>query len=239
MIKAIQKQCRVQWRDALTMLAILASAFAAGLVIEICVQFFAHESEFAPIGIILAGIAGVYLFLAQTAAEFSVNYSFAVKMGMTRRRFLVGATFFAFVQNVLTGCIVWALYSLDYGIAVLRGATNLGNFPVVLPMWWLFAAAGVVVLLGGFFCGALMQRYGKAGFWVIYCIVFLPMILGGVFADAIGRIETTVIGQYLMQIINFFTSLPTGALIALVAIPVLACLIFAAVVLLRGTIQEG
>lgn len=135
----------------------------------------------------IAGGAGLFALGLYGLVQFGINFTMALSMGRTRRACFVSK---AAALLVMSACSAALTYALCWASEALRLTVYLGrglnaSFLIVheYTFAWLAAYVAVVALCALY--GAVMQRFGRAGFWVVYMLVILPMAASGPILHAV------------------------------------------------------
>ncbi|GEM_PF-1284766 len=218
MLKAIKRELK----GALPMLWLaLGIGWGSALVLEAVVNIITASSGFQDdgwlsIGGVVALGAVTLVFFVSGVVQFSSSFQLAITMGCTRRAYL----FSALAANVVLALgamlatwpispLAWLAKQALFPAAPLEG----GSLHSAMPALWVFEGhiwmlpliALTAVAVGGVM-GGVMQRFGQAGFWVVW--VF-SMLLGagvGKVADIIAAAQNGLF----FRIRQFFASI--GAL---------------------------
>lgn len=182
MIKEIKRQAYLNRKDPLVGLAVCA---AMGLIFSILsVVLFRTDEDAAYLGTILFMVAACVMGLLQSISAFGTIFNLALKMGAVRRQYLAAAL----VVN-WAGCFVTLLASyvwrlVDKLLFAAVGIAEGASLPVgVLAM---LGISLVAVVVGGWI-GALLQRYGKVAFWILWVV----WVFGGLSMSRIAHMLET------------------------------------------------
>ena len=202
---AIINEWKIQKYVLLQELMILFGAFLLGELLWTILSATVTKGEaWVPMGAIFL-IIGLAVVLFCVGGQFTLGFGNAVTMSRTRKQFLLGHYVVSMV--CLTACVLVALLLCVLDVTV--GTRLLGSDPVDLsflyqPLYYVaFVVCGTV--LANFF-GALIFRFGRTAFWVLWAIwMFCSLVLPRMAKNA-GESETllTLAGRYFM---NFFTGL--------------------------------
>ena len=187
MLKAIKREMK----GGLPMLWLaLGISWGLALVLEVTVNSISAASGFQNDGwlsiggVVALGAAGLVFFVGG-AVQFSSSFHLAITMGCTRRTYLLSA----FVANVV---LALAALLATWPISPLARLAKQVLFPMA-PL-----EGGVM--------GGLMQRFGQAGFWVVWVFSMLLGACAGRMAELIVSAQSGL----LFRIKQFFLSI--GAL---------------------------
>lgn len=164
-------------------------------LVSAAILFFAKEdTSFLFSGVVMP-IAAAFAVLIAACAQVGVNFEMALRFGQTRRRALAQALGVTVIHGVfamaLAVLLVWLerlfVPALWVSLTGAKGALidYVGNRSdwtgylfierVSLDWWWypLLLAIGVAA---GLILGALMQRFGQKGMWIIWAVVMVPTL---------------------------------------------------------------
>ncbi|MDK2813644.1 MAG: hypothetical protein PWQ08_899 [Clostridiales bacterium] len=202
---AIKNEWKVQRSVLLQELVMLFGAFLLGeLIWTVLSVTVAKDEGWFPMGSVFL-IIGLAIDLFCVGGQFTLGFGNAVTMSRTRKQFLLGHYIISMV--CLTACALAALGLSQLEITV--GTHLLGSEPMDLqflyqPLYYVaFVVCGTVLAN---FLGALIFRFGRTAFWVLWAIwMFCSLVLPRM-AKSAGESETllTLIGQYFSK---FFTEL--------------------------------
>lgn len=150
-----------------------------------------------------------------------VQFNLALKMGAVRRLY--------FAANFL---LMWAscfVLLMLCNLMALAETAVFGLIGVTLSPNWLLspllgAGLAVVVVVLGSWGGALIMRYGKGGFWVMWALWMLPTIGGSQISAALRATRTDPFARVVQAIAAFLAKFPALGLwaVALVLLVALA-----------------
>ncbi len=231
-MKQVQKVLLSGKKDILEVSAV----FGVGLVIvEIILAILLRVAQIdiaMPLGALLMVSIGSLVGLLTSAAQMALNMNRAVKFGIPRKDALVGTIGISFGIAVCGLLFSGLGLGLDIVVYWLVGFT--GDFSPLSDILGLIGlSAGVsfvkiigIVLLAFVFLsvimGALILRFGKTGFWVVYFIIFGSLFLNSRIGDIINE---NTIGGKLIQILS--TTVPSFVWWILGAAVVVAVLVWA------------
>ena len=206
MLKKFQKLVKLNLDDLALYLAVEGGLFLVIQIIIGCVMHFGRPDTSVTVSCILFPIVGGFTALIAGISHVGVSFDQALRFGQTRKRAL-GLTLglcafesaFALALGGLLAAVerflcppLWAklagmdgwtsgaIFFMPEGTTV-NGELVSGKVLLIKDFtlnwyWWLIAFGGAVA--GGIIVGALIQRFGGKGGWIIWGICFAPMILG-------------------------------------------------------------
>ncbi len=206
MLNMFKKLVRLNLDDLLLYLGVEGGLFLLIQIIIGCVMHFGRPDTSVTVACILFPIVGGFTALVAGISHVGVSFDQALRFGQTRKRALgltLGLCAFESAFALALGAVLaalerflcpplWAkLAGLDgwrLGISLPApepGAAIPAREPLLMVKsftldwyWWLLIFA--LAVGGGVIVGAVLQRFGSKGGWIIWGICFAPMILGQV-----------------------------------------------------------
>ena len=209
MIQMFKKLVRLNLDDLALYLGVEGGLFLVVQIIIGCVMYFGRPGTSVTVACIIFPIVGGFTALVAGISHVGVSFDQALRFGQTRKRAL-GLTLglcafesaFALALGGLLAAIerflcppLWAKLAGMNGWAmgnimpvpegtmvdgVLVPEKTLLIETFTLDWYWWLAAFGVAVA-GGIIAGALIQRFGAKGGWIIWAAVMAPMLLMQIF----------------------------------------------------------
>lgn len=205
MWKKFQKLVKLNLDDLLLYLGVECGLFLVIQIIIGCVMHFGRPDTSITVACILFPIVGGFTALVAGISHVGVSFDQALRFGQSRKRALaltLGLCAFESAFALALGGVLaaverflcpplWAkLAGLDgwrFGglsaSAPEPGAAVLAREPLLVVesftldwYWWLLIFA--LAVGGGVIVGAVLQRYGSKGGWIIWGLVMGPVILG-------------------------------------------------------------
>ena len=193
MIMSLKKQFSMQWKDWIFGYLIILFMGVMGWVIMYFMTSRDPEvTSYAGLGGLMAAIGLLFYTIVSAVGQMWTGFNLAVSMNSTRKHFLASYYLVIFpatlVGLALVGLIGWVEES--FYRSIYPGLSSAMDFQHYLVRYGILAAAVLVLVLG--FCGALLLRYGRKAFWIMWAawmITFLgiPRILDAV-EDAPGSV---------------------------------------------------
>ena len=176
----------------------MAASFLLGETISLCVTAGSGQVEYGSMGAIFAGIFGVIVACVMIGMQFSQGFGFAVKMGVSRRRYLAGAFAAAFALMIFALAGTALLQGLDWLVVKLAMPELRYAFHLLTALPW-YATIGAVlgICITGVAlsaaAGAFLLRFGKP--FIMGC---LGGACGALFASisSLGATGTGVTGIF-------------------------------------------
>ena len=128
---------------------------------------------------------GLFLVVFVFSGYFFIEFNLGLSMGATRRQMLAAGLFNSvclegalFVVVAALRLLEWAVYTfwLAKSIPGLEAKVDFLGIMLSMP-WWgkLLLVVGPVFF--GFVFGTLIQRFGRAGFWVLWAAFMICFVL--------------------------------------------------------------
>ncbi len=221
MLKIFQKLIRLNLDDLALYLGVEGGLFLVIQIIVGCVMHFGRPDTSVTVACTLFPIVGGFTALVAGISHVGVSFDQALRFGQTRKRALVLTlglcafeSAFALVLGGLLAlaerflCVpLWARLSGMNGWAmgnimpVPEGTTVNGALVSEKTLiiedftldwyWWLLIFA--LAVGGGVIVGALIQRFGGKGGWIIWGICVVPMLLLQIFPqELVSSVELSV-----------------------------------------------
>ncbi len=221
MLKQFQKLVKLNLDDLALYLAVEGGLFLVIQIIIGCVMHFGRPDTSVTVSCILFPIVGGFTALVAGISHVGVSFDQALRFGQTRKRALgltlglcafesafalVLAGLLAAVERFLcqplwaklAGMEDWASGNIFFSPegTTVNGALVSGKVLLIKTFtldwyWWLLIFA--LAVGGGVIAGALIQRFGGKGGWIIWGICVLPMLLTQIFPrELVSSVELVV-----------------------------------------------
>lgn len=221
MLKIFQKLVKLNLDDLALYLAVEGGLFLVIQIIIGCVMYFGRPDTSVTVACILFPIVGGFTALVAGISHVGVSFDQALRFGQTRKRALaltLGLCAFESAFALVLGgllalaerflCVpLWARLAGMNGWAmgnimpVPEGAMVNGALVPEKTLlietftldwyWWLLIFA--LAVGGGVIVGALIQRFGGKGGWIIWGICVVPMLLLQIFPkELVSSVELVV-----------------------------------------------
>ena len=209
MIQMFKKLVRLNLDDLALYLGVEGGLFLVVQIIIGCVMYFGRPGTSITVACIIFPIVGGFTALVAGISHVGVSFDQALRFGQTRKRALgltlglcafesafalaLGGLLAAIERFLcpplwaeLAGMNGWAMGNIMPvpegtmvdGVLVPEKTLLIETF--TLDWYWWLAAFGVAVA-GGIIAGALIQRFGAKGGWIIWAAVMAPMLLMQIF----------------------------------------------------------
>lgn len=207
MWKKFQKLAKLNLDDLLLYIGVECGLFLLIQIIIGCVMHFARPDTSITVSCIIFPIVGGFTALVAGISHVGISFDQALRFGQTRKRAL-GLTlglcaFESAFALALAGLLAAVERFLCPPLWAKLAGLNGWRFGIPMPVpepdaavptrnpllmvetfaldwyWWLLIFA--LAVGGGVIVGAVIQRFGGKGGWIIWCICFGPMILMQIF----------------------------------------------------------
>ena len=182
-------------------------AFLIGVIGGIV--FSSLADEIIPLGSILGVVVLFICAVMSTLSLFGFGTSFLVQLGTSRRV----AISVLYVRALIEWSAVAVGFVVMSGLEVLALRLFLPQMESVwlvqfIPVWVYPLVVGAMVIFFGFF-GALMMRYGRGAYAVLYAVIVLPCLLSGPVIDVIAnRTDTNFFTHAVLTAADFCARMP-------------------------------
>ena len=236
MFSTYKKLIKLNLDDLALYLAVEGGLFLVVQIIIGCVMYFARPETSVTVACVLYPIVGGFTALVAGISHVGVSFDQALRFGQTRKRALgltLGLCAFESAFALALGGVLAAVerflcVPLWAKLAGMNGWVMGSIMPVpegtmvngaLVPektliietftldwYWWLLIFA--VAVTGGVIVGALLQRFGGKGGWIIWGICVLPMLLLQIFPrELVSSAELVVPVLAVLFVAGFLWSL--------------------------------
>lgn len=240
MLQEIKRQLYYNRRSYLLWVALTQSAGLLCFLALAIVSFAVPGAYFVPAlsGIIVFGSSILYcwIFLIST---IGIQFNTALKLGAVRRHFLPATLVITFCFSLLFSFSAYFWSWADSALFSFAGVSSISVFS--LPLWALplISLASTII---GLWSGALWQRYGKVGFWILWTIYMVISLFGGQIGGVIKGETHNMLQRALLPVVQFFNqifgSVPLLWLPLLAAIAVAAALLHSLFILRKSAVKD-
>lgn len=130
-------------------------------------------------------VLGLFFVTLVFCGYFFVEFNMGLSMGATRRRMLAAGLFNSvclecalFLVVAAMRLLEWAVYRFWLAKSIPGLAARVDFLGIMLSMpWWGKLLLVVVPVFLGFVSGTLIQRFGRAGFWVLWAAFMICFVL--------------------------------------------------------------
>ncbi len=207
----------------------MAASFLLGETISLCVTAGSGQVEYGSMGAIFAGIFGVIVACVMIGMQFSQGFGFAVKMGVSRRRYLAGAFAAAFALMIFALAGTALLQGLDWLVVKLAMPELRYAFHLLTVLPW-YATIGAVlgICITGVAlsaaAGAFLLRFGKPFFAVLWIVWMGLCFLTGPVARILSKRDmSTPVSAALVTLFDALARLPGWFWMALIPAAIAGC----------------
>lgn len=222
MIYVIKKQFQVLWRDWLWELLAVLILWLIGFGITHLIMM-DDPTPMPMLGTLMATLIEAIISLFTGVISMGICFNLQVAMGCTRKRFFVSYYLANVTKNLLILLLLLYLCAAEIGLYewIYPGIgleIELNLFPWILKLGVLVALA--IPALGNL-CGAILLRFGRKGFWVLW---FLWMFVFVGVPRIMGAPDGTLFGKLAAWISRMALAVPAGGWILAGAAGILLCL---------------
>ncbi len=207
-------------------------AFLIGVIGGIV--FSSLADEIIPLGSILGVVVLFICAVMSTLSLFGFGTSFLVQLGTSRRV----AISVLYVRALIEWSAVAVGFVVMSGLEVLALRLFLPQMESVwlvqfIPIWVYPLVVGAMVIFFGFF-GALMMRYGRGAYVILYAIFVLPGLLSGPVTSIISnRTDTNFFTHVVLTAADFCARMPAVAWSVLGVVAVVILIVWSIALLKR------
>ena len=235
MFQTYKRLVKLNLDDLFLYLGVEAGVFLLIQIVIGGVMYFARPGTSVTVSCLLLPIVGGFTALVAGIAHVGVSFEQALRFGQTRRRALGLILGLSAFQSAFALALAGLLAAIEHFLCVplwtrLAGMNgwSLSGIPMPTPepggavsirasvlyvenftldwYWWLLIFVAAVV--GGTIVGALIQRFGSKGGWIIWGICVVPMLLLQIFPqELVSSAELVVPVLAILFIAGFLWSI--------------------------------
>ena len=227
MLETVKKQFSIQWKDWIWVGAFLFGAAVLGMGMHLfIVKIDKTVNTYFALGTVFSGVLTAILGGIMIITQFGIYFHAEISLGCRRDYYLLSVYFFDLAA--LLGCLAAVIL-----VNIAENALEAVMYPDLsceidfLPylLKWGFPVI-LLLCVGGIFCGALLLRFGKRAFWVLWTIWMAACIGGPQVLNAMTEAPDSPLGR----IGNFFMELgkriPGNAAAVLIVVLLAVCMVF-------------
>lgn len=238
-MEAIKKQFAVQWDGLIWQVILVFGGGLLGFVLQqIMLHFDAEAETWFELATVMSGVVGVIFLLFTILLSVGIYFNIEVSMGFTRKKYFLSA-FAMWTAACLLSAAAMALVCLAENAANRALHPALGCETDFLPylLKWSVPAAVVLTALS-LFGGALIVRFGRRAYWILWgCWMFL-CIGGPRIGEAMTDAPNSVFGRLGRVVAAVIAAVPGNAWIWLAGIAAAAGLAGGYAVLRRQQVNS-
>lgn len=196
MVKSIKKQFKILWDSLLwEVVFVLGSSLIGFLVMYVLLLYPDKETvSYFPLGTVLGClVSAIYCFTM--AVGMQTYFNIEISMGCTRKEFFWSYFAVTVIGNIF--CILFLMGICTVENTIYAAAyPNLRNEINIIPYLFKFgipAAAGVSMI--GVFCCALLMKFGRKAFWILWFLWMFSFLGLPRIADAVEEAPHSIFGQ--------------------------------------------
>ena len=216
MAAAIKKQFRIQWKDWIIMSLLIVGASIFGVVLFAVIGAFDAETvSYFPLGTVMGGITALMFCMILMITNLNLSFNIEVAMGCTRKQFFVSSYITSFAAALIAIALV-ILVDLAERAVYPQIYPHLEEEIDFLPylLKWSIPAAAAVPVFGGFF-GALMMKFGRTAFWILWALWMVLCLGFPNIHEAIEEAPNSMLGKIGIAAADVFGGVPVSAWIML------------------------
>ena len=222
MVQAIKKQFQVQWEDWLWMVLVIVGSSAVGQILHwIMIRSDETTETCFAMGTVMALMMTVIFLLIMTFSQLATYFNAEISMGCTRLHFYVSYYIFSAAFSVIGVLVVMGLNLIENQMLEMIYPT-LPNEIYFMPYLVKFGLPAAVLLpMVSIFCGALMMRFGRKIFWVMWALYMFAVLGVPAIMEYAEEAPNTIYGRIGTVIQGILKGIPVNAWICLGAVVVL------------------
>lgn len=168
----IKKIFQLNKSDFVFFSAVEVVAFLIWELIEAVILLALKPDTSAALGAVLIPVIGGFVLLFINSANINVNYDLLLRFSVIRKTALLGTVLLMLTEALFAMGLGWLLGQADRAIA--HAWTSLPwveavDIDISFPLWGL-ALAAVILTLFALGTGAMLQRFGRKAFWILWAV---------------------------------------------------------------------
>lgn len=211
MFQTIKKQFRLQWTTwAVGWGFTLAAAAVGCILLQVIMRSDPEVESYLALGTVMGLIGGGVYTIFVACASTGNDFNMQISVGCTRKRYFV-----SHLLANLAGCLTQVI--LLIGINLAEKALYARIWPwrademSFLPYMFRYGAlAAIAAALIAEFCGALLLRFGRKAFWVLWALWMFGCIVIPRIAEAADEAPDSVFGRIGTGAGRILESVPVG-----------------------------
>lgn len=209
MLLSIKQQFKLQWDNLWQFALIILGMYLLGFVL-VAILIATGVADTAATLASLFAMLGLAFWFFGVGAQMSIGLTNAIIMSRTRKRYIFSHYAVNLVYTVAQCALVLLLCRLDrFLMGSLYSHLELEvdfaefiGFKILVPV----VIGGVIVAS---FLGALLTRYGKKAFWVLWSVwMFTFLVLPRASEAAAESGNATILGMVALRVVSFVTAIP-------------------------------
>ncbi|MEG2206169.1 MAG: hypothetical protein RRY03_05790 [Oscillospiraceae bacterium] len=243
MLENLKKEFILRRKSLLTLWAIIGGIWLAFYLLVLAVVVIAKADTYMNLSMPICAMLSLFVILIDNVSYFSIEFEQAIRMSRTRKGYLASTCLFDLVQGlscVLLLAVFALIDNLVYGV-FFKSLPLDAEYINVFTMENLGYAVGAIVALIciSIFIGALLQRFGKAAFWVVWGVYMFFALFG---INISKYIETNnrsgLLGKMVNGVADIMKAMPNESMLVLCGGALLAMFIVGYGFLRRATIKK-
>lgn len=235
---SVKNQARLGFKNfvlyAVFVLGFYLFGFAGSIVLSL------DSGSTGSLGSVMAAMMTFFVVFITAITNFCTGFEYAVKMGVTRKAYITGSLIVTYLQAVLIMLFLWGLSILESLLLHLFFPDALQELSLAaflsLPLCLILP---LIVVPIAALMGALVEKWGKKAFWIIYILIFVPIIFSSQIGDIIATRDTaSPLSRLVLAIYDAIIALPPAGFKALAAAAPLLCLVVAVLMLRKQSVRN-
>lgn len=243
MINSVKKQFMYRLNELGQMSLILGGTWLAGFILSCGVVVFCKTNDYANIGILIMMMIGALILTFSSSISSCVDFELAVRMSQPRKKSLVAMLIIDALHGLAYTAIIAVLAILDKFLAsaFFKNISMEESFMEIInlkSMLYIFLGCMCMYIFGIFF-GALLQRFGKVAFWIIYALYMLAIFGTSSVSSLISKRDTSsFMGKLAVGAYDMLSAISADGVIVLAVALVLTMLAIGFIMLSRAAIKN-
>lgn len=239
-LRSVHNEASGNVKSLISILSCEFGFFVFGFALALILTAGSGDGATVPLGTLMAAMMAFLFTMITVAMNFCTGFEYAVKMGVTRKAYMAGSLMVSYVQAVLAMLALWLLSAFEPwidGILFPGVVQELDIFTrLSLPVCLLIPLLVVPVAS---FMGAAVEKWGKKAFWILYVIIFVPLVFSSQIGNIVSTRDTsTVVSRLVVTVWDALSALPALGLKALIAVVPVLCLLFTYLLLRRQSVNH-
>lgn len=198
MLEMIKKQFQIRKNELIFLGVSEVAVFILGVILQVLIFNLDEDVHSVfELGTLIAFCFSLFVLMMFVLATFGVNFEYAVRMGRTRKSFLIAYiavtlchTFVAIITGFILSLIEKQLYTQLYSQYFYDNMVLAHITPLIV-----IVVIFVEVIIP-MFVGALLLKYGMKAFWILWAIWMIGTVaIPKIFKSAIEN-ENSVLGIF-------------------------------------------
>lgn len=189
-MNAIKREFKLHWRTDAILYAIYWGVFTLMVGVVFLIMNLTGSETYAEMGCFISSMFALILLLLRFVFWGPYNFNMAVSMGRTRTSAMLANAAHSAVLTTLFAVSLWLFHLIEkhlYSTLYPTLENEISFVNIVSPGSLVLIAAALWAVT--FVLGAMITRYGKKAWWVVwaiwmFCCLILPRLMDGNSDDA-------------------------------------------------------